>query len=37
MTTEIEAHITKKYEIKKRLGKGVSKNKKTLYLKKKKI
>lgn len=24
MSTEIEPHITKKYEIKKRLGKGVS-------------
>lgn len=24
MSTEIEEHITKKYEIKKRLGKGVS-------------
>lgn len=25
MSSEVEAHVTKKYEIKKRLGKGVSK------------
>ena len=26
MSSEIEEHVTKKYEIKKRLGKGVSRN-----------
>ena len=31
MSAEIDAHITKKYEIKKRLGKGVGSSLESLY------
>ena len=31
-TSEVEAHVTKKYDIKKRLGKGVSNNELVIML-----